>query len=99
MDAHSKTYLRLTAPPSIALARMAMNAASLEVYGDVASSDSCPTPRAELPRVGYLASKAYYRIIDRVTWSSYPDWGTPNWCPKCSPADIGYCRCEIASNE
>ena len=29
----------------------------------------------------------------------HPDFGTPNWCAKCSPLGIGYCRCEIASNE
>lgn len=29
----------------------------------------------------------------------HPDWGTPNWCSKCSPLNLGYCRCEIACNE
>lgn len=30
---------------------------------------------------------------------SHPDWGTPNWCSTCTPAGLGYCRCEIACNE
>lgn len=29
----------------------------------------------------------------------HPDWNTPNFCSKCSPAELGYCRCEIACNE
>lgn len=29
----------------------------------------------------------------------HPDWNTPNWCSKCTPMGIGYCRCEIACNE
>jgi len=29
----------------------------------------------------------------------HPDYGTPNWCPTCSPKGLGYCQCEIASNE
>ena len=29
----------------------------------------------------------------------HPDWDTPNFCSKCSPAGLGYCRCEIACNE
>lgn len=29
----------------------------------------------------------------------HPDWDTPNFCSKCSPAGFGYCRCEIACNE
>lgn len=31
--------------------------------------------------------------------SSHPDWNTPNWCPRCSPKNQGYCSCEIACNE
>lgn len=29
----------------------------------------------------------------------HPDYGTPNWCDKCSPKNQGYCSCEIACNE
>jgi hypothetical protein len=30
---------------------------------------------------------------------AHPDYGTPNWCPECSPKNKGYCGCEIACNE
>ena len=29
----------------------------------------------------------------------HPSYGTPNWCSKCTPKGLGYCRCDIASNE
>lgn len=29
----------------------------------------------------------------------HPDWNTPNWCPKCSPKNQGYCSCELAAND
>lgn len=35
----------------------------------------------------------------KETPAEHPDKGTPNYCPICSPKNIGYCRCEVASNE
>lgn len=40
-----------------------------------------------------------HRVEALTVLRRHPDWDTPNFCSKCSPADIGYCRCEIASNE
>lgn len=39
------------------------------------------------------------READQASDKHHPDYGTPNWCSKCSPKGIGYCRCEVASNE
>lgn len=39
------------------------------------------------------------RRLEGVIARYLPDYGTPNWCPKCSPKNLGYCQCEIASNE
>ena len=38
------------------------------------------------------------RIEALAVLRRHPDWDTPNFCSKCSPA-LSYCRCEIACNE
>lgn len=97
MDAHQKTY-DVSGPPSMALARMALRKAAARHFGVLPPADfwrgDPPSRECVCPTCRY-----YFEIVDRITWSSHPDWNTPNWCSKCSPADIGYCRCEIASNE
>lgn len=40
-----------------------------------------------------------HRIEALTVLRRHPDWNTPNFCSKCSPAGLGYCRCEIACNE
>jgi hypothetical protein len=39
-----------------------------------------------------------HRIEALTVLRRHPDWNTPNFCSKCSPA-LSYCRCEIACNE
>jgi hypothetical protein len=49
---------------------------------------------------GKLSLEDLYQMFkERMAHENHPDYGTPNWCPVCSPAGVGYCRCEIASNE
>lgn len=40
-----------------------------------------------------------HRVEALTVLRRHPDWDTPNFCTKCSPAGFGYCRCEIACNE
>lgn len=46
-----------------------------------------------------LRELPFHRIEALGVLRRHPDWNTPNFCSKCSPAGIGYCRCEIACNE
>ena len=40
-----------------------------------------------------------HRIEALTVLRRHPDWDTPNFCSKCSPAGSGCCYCEIACNE
>jgi hypothetical protein len=46
-----------------------------------------------------LRELSSHRIEALGVLRRHSDWGTPNFCSKCSPAGLGYCRCEIACNE
>lgn len=59
---------------------------------------------ASMRNAGDLMRLATARITElegQVRYLSrfHPDWATPNFCAVCTPAGIGYCRCERASNE
>jgi len=48
-----------------------------------------------------MTREFYNQLLSEIENLSraHPDWNTPNWCNKCTPKGIGYCRCEIACNE
>lgn len=54
----------------------------------------------EAERTHWLSRSGYGSVADAwgVFKRAHPDYGTPNWCPTCSPKNIGYCRCDPASN-
>jgi hypothetical protein len=39
------------------------------------------------------------RYLEGLVRRCMPEYGTPNFCDRCSPKRQGYCSCEIASNE
>lgn len=62
----------------------------------MALSNKC---HGELGCPGYKLAYDLGLCPPAETPAEHPDKGTPNYCPICSPKNIGYCRCEVASNE
>lgn len=72
------------------------NRSSLQILLGAALSEARPN-EAEYRLA--LRELPTHRIEALTVLRRHPDWDTPNFCTKCSPADFGYCRCEIACNE
>jgi hypothetical protein len=55
----------------------------------------------QLREAQQLAMRQAHQIrrLESLIKACMPEYGTPNWCEKCSPKRQGYCSCEIACNE
>lgn len=88
-ETQAERIRRLEAMPDERDARIAQLEAALRYIGKACDLSDDETD------VGIV----YRACFPLETFAKHPDYGTPNWCPVCSPKNLGYCRCEIASNE